>query len=317
MQTELKVASDLILSVVIPCYNEEDVLLLLYERLSKACREQNISYEIILVNDGSSDGTWNGIRELVKNDPCLVGVDLSRNHGHQLALSAGLSLCRGQEILIIDADLQDPPELLPEMRKLLQEGADVVYGQRLEREGETAFKIWSARWFYRCLSYLSETEIPPNTGDFRLMKRRVLDALVSMPEQIRFVRGMVSWVGFRQVPLRYNRHERAAGVTKYPLHKMIKLALDAITGFSIKPLRLATYFGLGMGMLTFLGGCYVFGGWLFGGRVVPGWVSLMITVLLLGSMQLVFMGILGEYVGRIFVESKRRPLFIVREIAKQ
>jgi polyisoprenyl-phosphate glycosyltransferase len=302
------------LSVVAPCYNEEGGLAELHRRLDAVCRELCKSYEIVLVNDGSSDATWEKIQELSANNPSVVGINLSRNHGHQLALSAGLSLCRGERILIIDADLQDPPELLPEMLKLMDAGADVVYGQRLSRQGETWFKLATARWFYKLLNYLSDIDIPSNTGDFRLMSRRALDALLAMPEQSRFIRGMVSWLGFKQVPIHYNRLERFAGQTHYPFVKMFKLAVDAITSFSVKPLRLATYLGLGVGTLTALYALYAFGSWLLGGKVVPGWMSLMLVVLFIASVQFVIMGVLGEYIGRIYIESKHRPLFVIREV---
>lgn len=286
----------------------------LYRRLKAACAAVGQSYEIVLVNDGSKDATWAKIRELSANDETVVGVNLSRNHGHQLALSAGLSLCRGEFILIIDADLQDPPELLSPMLQKMEEGADVVYGQRLTRKGETWFKKTTASAFYRLLNFLSDIEIPRNTGDFRLMRRKVLEALLSMPEQSRFIRGMVTWLGFRQVPLPYHRDERFAGETHYPVRKMLKLAIDAVTSFSIRPLRLSTYFGLGMGSLTVLYALYIFIGWSLGGHVVSGWLSLMLVVLFVASAQFVMMGVLGEYIGRIYIESKRRPLFLIQEI---
>lgn len=304
----------LFLSAVVPCYNEAAGLPELYRRLKVACAAVGQSYEIVLINDGSKDATWTKIREISANDETVVGVNLSRNHGHQLALSAGLSLCRGEFILIIDADLQDPPELLSPMLQKMEEGADVVYGQRLTRKGETWFKKTTASIFYRLLNFLSDIEIPRNTGDFRLMRRKVLEALLSMPEQSRFIRGMVTWLGFRQVPLTYHRDERFAGETHYPVRKMLKLAIDAVTSFSIRPLRLSTYFGLGMGSLTVIYAFYLFIAWSLGGHVVSGWLSLMLVVLFIASAQFVIMGVLGEYIGRIFIESKRRPLFLIQEI---
>jgi dolichol-phosphate mannosyltransferase len=286
----------------------------LHFRVSKAAEAlvgQN--FEIVLVNDGSTDATWQTIVALCTRDARVLGVDLSRNHGHQLALSAGLSVCGGRRILILDADLQDPPELLPDMYDLMNQGADVVYGQRAERVGETWFKRATAKLFYRGLGHLVDMPIPMDTGDFRLISRRALDVLNDMPEQHRFIRGMVSWVGFRQVPIRYTRQPRHAGVTKYPLTKMIRFALDAITGFSVRPLRVASYFGFlfgAAGLLLLARTTYV---WIIGGTLA-GWTSLMSVILILGSAQLFVMGIFGEYLGRLFMEAKGRPLFVIREL---
>ena len=234
------------LSIVVPCFNEEACLGALHERLGNAARSAvGDDYEIVLVNDGSCDGSWPLMRKIVAGDPHVVAVNLSRNHGHQLALTAGLDLCRGDTILIIDADLQDPPELLPEMMKAMRaEQADVVYGVRKTRAGETAFKRATAHGFYRLLSRATDVDIPVDAGDFRLMSRRALEALLAMPEQARFIRGMVAWIGFRQVPFAYDRQERFAGETKYPLKKMMRFALDALTGFSSAPLKLASHAGL-------------------------------------------------------------------------
>jgi glycosyltransferase involved in cell wall biosynthesis len=261
------------LSVVIPCYNEEAVIHELYRRVTQACRcLVGDRYELVLVNDGSFDETWAILQNLAHNDDRIVAVDLSRNHGHQLALSAGLSLARGERILVIDADLQDPPELLPEMMRLMDGGADVVYGQRVERDGETWFKRVSARAFYRLLLRMTDVGIPPDTGDFRLMRRPVLDALLAMPEQQRFIRGMVAWIGFRQVPLEYRRDRRFAGETKYPLRKMLAFAIDAITGFSIAPLRISLYVACFFLWLALLISIYILISWLYLGAV-RGWTS--------------------------------------------
>jgi len=226
------------LSIVVPCFNEEACLPTLHERLTAAARgAAGDDYEIVLVNDGSRDSTWPIMRRLADEDPHVVGVNLSRNHGHQLALTAGLDLCRGEVILIIDADLQDPPELLPQMLETMRrDGADVVYGVRRSRAGETPFKRATAHGFYRLLSRATEVDIPLDAGDFRLMSRRALDALLAMPEQARFIRGMVAWIGFKQAPFTYDRDRRFAGETKYPLRKMIRFAFDALTGFSSAPL---------------------------------------------------------------------------------
>ncbi|HJU76451.1 MAG TPA: glycosyltransferase family 2 protein [Sphingomicrobium sp.] len=304
------------LSIVVPCYNEEACLPALHERLSAVARGVAADdYEIVLINDGSRDDSWAIMQGLAARDPHLTAINLSRNHGHQLALTAGLDLCRGDTVLVIDADLQDPPELLPDMLETMREkDADVVYGVRKSRAGETAFKRATAHGFYRFLSRATEVEIPVDAGDFRLMSRRALDALLALPEQARFIRGMVAWIGFKQVPLAYDRKERFAGETKYPLGKMIRFALDAITGFSSAPLKLAGRAGLvlSLGSLLIIG--YIFIGWL-SGRTVPGWTSLMLVVVVLGAIQMFVLALMGEYIGRLYNEAKRRPLYIVQEIA--
>jgi dolichol-phosphate mannosyltransferase len=272
-------------------------------------------YEIVLVDDGSSDQTRAIIRQFCEQDPRVVGVFLSRNHGHQIALTAGLRNCRGARILIIDADLQDPPELLGDMMKLMDDGADVVYGQRQERRGESAVKRFTALAFYRVLNKLIDVEIPPDTGDFRLMSRRTLDEFNRMPEQHRFVRGMVSWIGFRQVPLAYNRHERFAGRTKYPFKKMLRFAFDAISGFSIVPLRIATYLGFIFSVIGVLFFAYTIHSYATG-IAIQGWTTLMTVVLTLGSAQLFVLGVIGEYLGRLYIQSKNRPLFIIDEVVR-
>ena len=304
------------LSVVVPCYNEELNLDLLHGRVSAAAREAvGESYEIVFVNDGSRDGSWGVMQQLAATDPHLVAINLSRNHGHQLALTAGLDLCCGAQILIIDADLQDPPELLSDMRATMAaQGADVVYAVRRKREGETFFKKMTAAAFYRVLDRVTDTPIPLDTGDFRLMSRRALDALLSLPEQARFIRGMVAWVGFRQVPFVYDRAERHAGETNYPLGKMIRLALDAVTGFSTAPLRFASHVGLALTGASLLLLVYIAIGF-FTGSAVQGWTSTMLVVVLLGAVQMFVLGMIGEYLGRLYVESKRRPLYLVADVA--
>lgn len=302
------------LSVAIPCYNEAPCLAALHQRVSAACSSTvGSAYEIVLVNDGSVDETWPAIRSLADRDSHVVGVNLSRNHGHQLALTAGLSVCRGERILIIDADLQDPPELLSEMMSLMNQGADVVYGQRRSRAGETWFKKTTAALFYRFLRSLSDIEIPVDTGDFRLVSRRALDTLLAMPERDRFIRGMVAWMGFKQVPLVYARAERLAGTTKYPLKKMVRFAIDAITSFSVRPLRLASLFGLFLFIPTMALLAYVIYSW-FTDNYVRGWASLMTLILFIGTMQMFLLGVIGEYLGRLFLEVKGRPLFIIKEV---
>ena len=302
------------LSVVVPCFNEEESLPELFKRLAAACRGSvRDSFEIVLIDDGSTDETWRGICTLSAASPNVVGVKLSRNHGHQLALSAGLSMSRGALILIIDADLQDPPELLPQMIELVEQGADVVYGQRTARLGESAVKRGTAAIFYRLLDQLTDVKIPVDTGDFRLMTRRALDVLQSMPEQHRFIRCMVSWIGFLQVAVRYERQERFAGETKYPFSKMLRLAIDAVTSFSTRPLRLASFFGFGFGILGMVGLAYTLGSWLRG-IAVPGWTSITSIFLLMGSAQMFVLGIIGEYLGRLYMEAKGRPLFIIESL---
>jgi len=304
------------LSIVVPCFNEEACLGTLHERLTKAAHSvAGDDYEIVLVNDGSRDGSWPMMRTMAARDPHVVAVNLSRNHGHQLALTAGLDLSRGDTVLIIDADLQDPPELLPEMMKAMQgENADVVYGVRRSRSGETAFKRATAHGFYRLLSRATEVEIPVDTGDFRLMSRRALDALLAMPEQARFIRGMVAWIGFKQVPFVYDRQERFAGETKYPLRKMVRFALDALTGFSSAPLKLASHAGLWLSFGSVLLVIYIAYAWLTGSSI-QGWTSLMLVVVVLGAIQMFVLALMGEYIGRLYNEAKRRPLYIVQEVA--
>lgn len=302
------------LSVVAPCYNEEEVLPEFYERTSKVCTQTSPDdYEIVLVNDGSADSTWAIIQSLAQRDPHVVGVNLSRNFGHQAALTAGLEVCQGERVLIIDADLQDPPELLPQMMVHLDDNLDVVYGQRTERQGESPFKKLSALAFYRLLNRIIDIQVPVDTGDFRLVRRNVVEALLSMPENYRFIRGMVAWMGFRQEAFPYRREPRYAGTTKYPLRKMIRFSVDAITGFSILPLRLAFH----LASLTLLGSAalalYIFWSWLTQ-DVVHGWTSVMLSILLFGSAQLVILGVIGEYVGRTYMQAKGRPLYFIRDI---
>lgn len=304
------------LSVVIPCYNEAACLALLHARVSAAARAAvGEDYEIVLINDGSRDESWAVMQQLSAADPRLVAINLSRNHGHQLALTAGLDLCSGAQILIIDADLQDPPELLADMRRtMVEQDADVVYAVRRKRAGETLFKKATAAIFYRMLDRMTDTAIPLDTGDFRLMSRRALDALMSLPEQARFIRGMVAWVGFRQVPFAYDRAERHAGETNYPLGKMMRLAFDAVTGFSTAPLRWASHVGLALTAVSLLLIVYIAVGWL-SGSAVQGWTSTMLVNVVLGAVQMFVLGMIGEYLGRLYIESKRRPLYIVADVA--
>ena len=306
------------ISVVAPCFNEAEGLGEFYRRVSEACRASfGDNWELVLINDGSKDQTWNVMQGLVTEDPHVIAINLSRNFGHQLALSAGLEYCAGAHVLIIDADLQDPPELLADMLKLMEsEGADVVYGQRHRREGESFVKKATASLFYRILRQMVSHDIPVDAGDFRLMTRRALEALNGMPEQHRFIRGLVSWIGFRQVPLKYDREARFAGETGYPFSKMVKFALDAVTSFSTAPLRFASGFGIAFGILGICMMIYTVGSWMFF-STVSGWTSLSTIVLLMGSVQLFVVGIIGEYLGRLYLESKRRPLYIIDGIIRQ
>ena len=304
------------LSVVIPCYNEEPCLERLHERITSAARGSvGDDYEVVLINDGSRDASWQIMQRIAAEDAHVVAVNLSRNHGHQLALTAGLDICRGDRILIIDADLQDPPELLgPMVETMDREQADIVYGVRRSRAGETAFKRATAHGFYRLLSRATEVDIPLDAGDFRLMSRRALDALLALPEQARFIRGMVAWIGFRQVPFAYDRDQRFAGETKYPLKKMVRFAIDALTAFSSAPLKLASHIGLALSVGSVILILYIAYAWL-SGHSIQGWTSLMLVVVIIGAVQMFVLALMGEYIGRLYNEAKRRPLYIVQEIA--
>lgn len=302
------------LSVVVPCFNEELALPDLHRRVSQSAQEcVGESYEIILVNDGSGDGSWRVMKSLSESDEHLVAVSLSRNYGHQIALSAGLKLSRGNRIFILDADLQDPPELLPEMMERMDDGCEIVFGVRVQREGETVFKKASAHIFYRVLNKLVDIRIPPDTGDFRLMSRRAVDIINNMPERHRFIRGMVSWIGLRQEALPYERASRFVGHSHYSISKMIGLAFDAITGFSVRPLRIASYIGLLFSIFALLLLVYLLVEH-FTGHTVHGWTSLATIIVVIGGLQMFIMGIFGEYLGRLYIESKGRPLYIIDEV---
>lgn len=301
------------LSVIVPCYNEEAVIRETHRRLSRSLYELGCSFEIIYVNDGSRDSTLSILRELQAIHDYVRVLSFSRNFGHQMAVSAGIDHARGDAVVLIDADLQDPPEVIGRMLEKWREGYDVVYGQRRARDGETFFKLATARLFYRLLNRLSDVPIPMDTGDFRLMSRQVVDVIRRMPERDRFIRGMVSWVGFRQCPLQYERAKRFAGDSKYPLKKMLAFAADGILSFSIKPLRLATTLGFLASGLALVGIFYALILRLFTSYWVSGWTMLIISVFFLGGVQLIGLGIIGEYVGRIYSESKRRPLYLIEE----
>lgn len=303
-----------LLSVVVPCYNEEAVLQETHRSLSRVlARLENMDVEIIYVDDGSRDRTAILLQELQAADDRVRVVRFSRNFGHQLAVTAGVDHAEGDAVVLIDADLQDPPEVILEMVARWREGYHVAYGTRTDRPGETAFKLRTAKVFYRLMNRLSDTPIPLDTGDFRLMDRKVVDALQSMPERDRFVRGMVSWVGFRQIPVPYQRGPRVAGESKYPLFKMLRFALDGITSFSVAPLRLAVWMGFTASALALVGILYALALRLFTSIWVTGWTAIFIAILFLGGVQLISLGIIGEYIGRIYGEVKRRPLYIVEE----
>ena len=301
------------LSVVAPCYNEQEVLPEFLRRIGAVLDKAAGVAEVVLVDDGSRDRTWDVMTAAAAADRRIVAVRLMRNHGHQLALTAGLSVCRGERILIIDADLQDPPELLPDMMALMDQGADVVYGQRRQRDGESLFKRATAAGFYRLINRLTDVDIPADAGDFRLVTRRVLDLLLAMPERHRFIRGMVAWIGGRQVPLIYDRHARVAGESKYPLSKMIRFAADAITAFSVVPLMASMTIGWVMAAVGFGFFIYSMIGWLMHANL-PGWTSIMAALGLLSGMQFLMLGIIGAYLGRLYDQSKGRPLFMIRDI---
>jgi len=303
-----------LISIVVPCFNEEEVLRSTNRRLVMVLEQLSLSFEILYVDDGSTDATPEILRELQALDERIRVIRFSRNFGHQMAITAGLEHAAGDAVAIIDADLQDPPEVLADFVAKWTEGFQVVYGVRTERDGETAFKLWTAKIFYRTMGNLSDTEIPLDTGDFRLMDRLVVDALLAMPERDRFVRGMVSWLGFSQAAVPYHRAVRAAGVTKFSLFKMVKFATDGIVSFSILPLRLATWVGFAASGIALLGVLITVVERLIGVEgLVRGWASVLVAILFIGGVQLICMGIIGEYVGRIYGESKRRPLYVVRE----
>ena len=309
MDTEQKRTIRL-LSVCAPVYNEEDLVEVFYTRTTAAL--EGFNYELIIVNDGCRDGTPAILDRLAAADPRLRVVHLSRNFGHQAALTAGLEHARGDAVAMLDADLQDPPEEIPKMVEAWSEGADVVYMVREEREGETAFKLATARWFYSLFRKLSRVDLEPNSGDFRLLDRSALNALLSMGERNRFLRGMTVWVGFRQHRIEYKRDARYAGETKYPLRKMLRFSLDAIASFSHVPLQIATYLGFLFAGVAFIAIPVVIALRIAGGYL-PGFGTVTILILLIGGLQLIALGLIGEYVGRIYDEVKRRPLYIVRD----
>lgn len=304
-------------SIIAPVFNERESLPTLYQRVKEVMDTCGDSWELILIDDGSQDGSTDMIRELAKKDECVRPVIFARNFGHQIAVTAGLDYSRGQAVIIIDADLQDPPEVILELIQKWREGNEVVYAVRAEREGETWFKTFTASLFYRLIFRITDVKIPLDTGDFRLLDRQVVDVMNQMREKHRFLRGMSAWVGFKQVGVPYRRAARFAGSTKYPFRKMLKLAITAITGFSYFPLQVAMYMGFISASLAIIGIPIVAAMRLAGNEAFFGQASTLIAVLFLGGVQLICLGILGEYLGRIYDEVKGRPLYIVREAPKK
>lgn len=303
------------LSVVVPLYNEAQTLRELHRRLGDVLALVG-EHEVVLVDDGSSDGTWHIALQLAAEDPHLRLIRLSRNFGHQAALSAGLDAARGDAIVTIDADLQDPPELIPELVERWREGYDVVYGVRSSRAGEAHVRLAAISIFYRLIGAITSTEIPRDVGDYRLLSRRAAEAIRQMPERARFLRGMSGWIGFKQIGVEYARDARYAGESKYPFKSLLRLALDGIVSFSVAPIRLVT--GLGFALVVFCVGVFA---WVLYVQFAtphhpPGWTSVIAVVLLLGGVQLLSIGVLGQYIGRIFEEAKQRPLYLVDEVVE-
>jgi len=299
-------------SIIVPLYNEEEVIKETYKRLKEALKALEEPYEIIFVNDGSRDKTELLVEEICMKDKTIKFINFSRNFGHQIAITAGMDMSIGKAIVVIDADLQDPPEVIIKMVNKWKEGYDVVYGKRISREGETIFKKLTAKLFYRILKEMTDFHIPVDAGDFRLIDRKVCDSLSSIREKNRYVRGLISWLGYKQTSVEFERKKRFAGETKYPLKKMIKFAIDAITSFSYKPLRIASYTGMLLSLASFIYlVCVIIMKIL--STTTPGWASIVAVSLFFNGITLIILGIMGEYVGRIFDEVKKRPLYVVRD----
>lgn len=306
------------ISVIVPIHNEEGNIPILHERLTQVLSGMEVSYEIVFVNDGSRDRSLVLLRDCAASDPYTHYLDLSRNFGHQIAVTAGLDHCRGQSAVIIDADLQDPPELIIDLYQRHQEGFEVVYARRRTRKGESWLKKATARRFYRLMSRLTHIDIPLDTGDFRIIDRKVIDVLKAMPEQNKFLRGQISWAGFRQTAIEYDRDERHAGKTSYTYRKMVRFALDGITSFSEAPLRFVTFLGFTCSGIAFLLALYALVSYFFfQEEYVRGWASTMLTVLFMGGIQLIGIGIIGEYLARIGANVRNRPLYVVAEQSDQ
>lgn len=302
-------------SVIVPCYNEQQVLNETYTRLTQVMQTHFAQYELIFINDGSRDATLPILKILAKEDPCIRVISFSRNFGHQPAVSSGIANCRGDVAIIIDADLQDPPEVIPDMVKLWQEKAcNVVYAVRSNREGETYFKKLTAKLFYRTINYLSEVPLPVDTGDFRLIDRKVIDAFNQLPERNKYIRGLISWVGFKQEPIYYERAERFAGSTKYTLGKMLRFARTSLLYFSHKPLRMASSLGgISVAVALLLLMWVIYNIVFRPNQLVHGWASLLVVMMFFGGIQMLTIGVLGEYISSVFDEIKKRPEFIIDE----
>jgi len=301
-------------SVVIPAYNEQEVINESYNRITNVLTGMGQTYELIFVNDGSNDQTAQIIAGFCEKDPAVRLINFTRNFGHMAAITAGMEFSGGQAVFIIDADLQDPPEIFPEMALKWKEGYHVIYGKRVKRKGESLFKRWSAVIFYRFLRRMTSVDLPSDTGEFRLIDRKVCDAVNKLPEKSRYIRGLVSWVGFKQIPVEYVREERFAGVTKYPMRKMIAFAMDAITSFSYKPLKLATMLGFTISLLSFLYILFVIYQRFFTDQTITGWASTIAAILFTQGIVLMILGLMGEYIGRIYTEIQNRPNYIIQEI---
>ncbi|MFA2766688.1 glycosyltransferase family 2 protein [Bacillus pacificus] len=302
-----------LISVVVPMYFEEEVAQECYNRLKSVMLQNNINYEFVFVNDGSTDRTMEILSEIAANDYRTKIVNFARNFGHQVAVTAGIAAAKGDAIVIIDADLQDPPEVIPELIAKWEEGYEVVYAKRKQRKGETWFKLLTAKYFYKFLNYMSDIDIPKDTGDFRIIDRKIADVFNQMTERNRFIRGMMSWVGFRQTYVEYERDERFAGETKYPLKKMIKFASDGIIAFSTKPLRIVMSLGLLSVLISIIVLLYTVTVKVFGHGTQTGWASIMVAITFFSGIQLLGLGIVGQYIARIYDESKNRPIYIVKE----
>lgn len=299
------------ISVIIPIYNEEKVIPELYERLRGAVTKISENYEFIFINDGSRDGSLNELTRLSKKDPGVYYIHLSRNFGHQVAVSAGIDTCRGSAVVIIDGDLQDPPELIPDLYKKYSEGYEVVYARRKSRKGEGFFKKFSARQFYRILQRVTSVDIPVDTGDFRIIDRKVVEYLRQMPEQNKFLRGQIAWLGFNQAEVLFTREQRKHGKSGYSFGKMLRFALDGITGFSDTPLRLVTKIGFSISFISFVIILYAVYSHFILERTITGWTSLIISSMFIGGVQLISIGVIGEYISRINRNVLNRPLYIV------
>ncbi|PFJ15091.1 glycosyltransferase [Bacillus cereus] len=302
-----------LISVVVPMYFEEEVAQECYNRLKSVMLQNNINYEFVFVNDGSTDRTMEILSEVAANDYRTKVVNFARNFGHQVAVTAGIASAKGDAIVIIDADLQDPPEVIPELIAKWEEGYEVVYAKRKQRKGETWFKLVTAKYFYKFLNYMSDIDIPKDTGDFRIIDRKVANVFNQMTERNRFIRGMMSWVGFRQTYVEYERDERFAGETKYPLKKMIKFASDGIIAFSTKPLRIVMSLGLLSVIISIIVLLYTITVKIIGNGTQTGWASIMVAITFFSGIQLLGLGIVGQYIARIYDESKNRPIYIVKE----